>query len=69
MTTPGEQGWQPIATAPKNERIDMWSKARGRVADCHGIGGNFWDNSYYTRSVSDATHWMPVPDPPVGGDR
>lgn len=59
--------WQLIETAPKKGKIDLW---------CDGIRftGCYWDHicgEYRTsgtagvlQRIKNATHWMPIPDPP-----
>lgn len=71
--------WQPIETAPKDDtRVDLWRpwiRSDGRV-----YGGERCtnmrrvelapDNIFYSPDYSgpscvrDATHWMPIPEPP-----
>jgi hypothetical protein len=58
--------WQPIATAPINREVLVFD------ANWCGRGPN-QTVSYYTRhkggggswsGVTEATHWMPLPEPP-----
>lgn len=45
--------------------VDLWSTTRGRVPNCQCLNSSWWDDSYYTRRVTDATHYMPLPAPPT----
>jgi hypothetical protein len=70
--------WQPIETAPKDsERIDLWAHGE-RYTDCYwmrptnSLGRMAWCRYSYDipygpvyNEVKDATHWMPLPEPPV----
>jgi hypothetical protein len=66
--------WQPIATAPKDRVIDLWSAEGGRYPDaiwdvsCGGVEG--WDDANDHRSLEDYsfTHWMDRPAGPTEGD-
>ena len=61
--------WQPIETAPKDtmktvllhtpegEQLGWWCERLERHLTCEGK--ELW---------SDPTHWMPLPEPPKGGD-
>ena len=62
--------WQPIETAPKDGTpIDLWSPAHGRCTDMRRVQ-LAEDNVFYDPvesgfcCVRDATHWMPLPNPP-----
>lgn len=68
------QGWQPISTAPKNEKrvllfnpdefIGGWGVQSGGYYE--QLGG--WQYDGQTTAYSNAhqpTHWMPLPDPPA----
>jgi hypothetical protein len=61
-------GWQPIKTAPKNEMF-IWAYRRdGRwsigLAYRNVSGG--WSDAYGDLGPPQhATHWMPLPAPPV----
>ena len=48
--------WQPIATAPKGERVIIYNPLNGR----RDIVNGWEDKSIF------ATHWMPLLEPPVG---
>jgi hypothetical protein len=68
--------WQPIETAPKSRNpIDLWTARKKRVTDaewnaykrqweCRVIGDAV-DPDGGWQAVRDATHWMPLPPPPV----
>ena len=57
--------WQPIETMPKDEKFDVWSDEFGRITNCSNFNGSIWDSSYpNSRRIYDATHWMPLPEPP-----
>lgn len=67
--------WKPIETAPKSPRvIDIWSKRHGRLANYRRVK---WgkDNVFYDPvqggvcCIRDATHWMPLPEPPNKTDK
>lgn len=64
-----EQEWQPIETAPWKDRFDVWvSSGPYRVTVCRrqrdGLIYAFTgDGRSY--SVLGATHWRPLPTPPV----
>lgn len=52
--------WQPIETAPKdNTRILLWD---GQIASTGSWYHDEWAGDDY--EAIDATHWMPLPDPP-----
>jgi hypothetical protein len=66
--------WQPIATAPKDRVIDLWSAEGGRYPDA------IWDVSCDAEGWTDAndhrslagyrfTHWMDRPAGPMEGAR
>lgn len=67
--------WQPIETAPKNERIFVWSKTEGAWPgewQDKGDYGPGWYPGVYDRSegywgIDDATHWARIvpPSPPL----
>ena len=66
--------WQPIETAPKDGRaIMVWIKGRLELqAHCFAPvsicdNGWWWDDSTgdQIEPIADATHWMPLPDPPA----
>ena len=71
--------WQPIETAPKDDtRVDLWRP--WTLSDGTVYGGERCtnmrrielapDNIFYSPDYSgpscvrDATHWMPIPEPP-----
>jgi hypothetical protein len=71
--------WQPIETAPKNRPVLLWEKE----AKCATVGvwndryTEPWHalvhgdaapwNDLDRAPTFEATHWMPLPDPPQGG--
>lgn len=72
--------WQPIETAPKDGTpVDLWccppshalSTGGGRTPDCWFSNGTWWEwcevdagDDQCRRAVHNATHWMPLPEPP-----
>lgn len=56
--------WQPIESAPKDGRILGWD---GFEVESLERFGEFWgqisDSGRVT--VSEPTHWMPLPEPPT----
>lgn len=58
-------GWQDISTAPKDGTPFI-----GYRESCGDVGEMMWDNSGFTdvieqhADLNDATHWMPLPEPP-----
>ena len=57
--------WRPIEEAPENTTVDLWSPTLTRVPACRKRNGGWWDSSFYTRHITDATHFMPLPAPPA----
>jgi hypothetical protein len=66
--------WKPIETAPKDGTpVDLWDEKYGgrmvnmRRVDHNGDGKNVYyeavDEGY--TCVRTATHWMPIPEPPL----
>ena len=65
--------WQPIETAPRDGTVfDVWVGLYSRrVADC--VMCKQWgrvyaynpESGYYDQKISGATHWMPLPPPPL----
>lgn len=62
----GDQ-WQPIETAPKNERILILSSAYGvpKVYVARLINGRFKGEGRIFNKYSSPTHWRPLPKPPI----
>jgi hypothetical protein len=72
--------WQPIDTAPKDGTRVLICTARGFVTDARWsesacFGGQErdrpgWqmhycdDDPWYSEATENATHWMPLPEPP-----
>lgn len=72
-----EAGWRDISTAPK-DKIDGIIARRVLLANTHGsmfigywsAGYECWqDTSTHARIFSAATHWMPLPAPPIRSAR
>lgn len=70
--------WQPIATAPRDgAEFDIWirqSDGTGvRVTNCFFLengrisGPEDFFLQFY-REGAEATHWMPIPEPPKEGN-
>lgn len=61
--------WQPIETAPKDGQvIDLWRGGK-RIVEYKWVqltpdNGFFEPYGAGICVVRDATHWMPLPDPP-----
>ena len=66
--------WQPIATAPKDRVIDIWSAEGGRCADAiwdvswGGVEGWTDANDHSSLEGYRFTHWMDRPAGPTEGD-
>jgi hypothetical protein len=74
-----EQEWRPIETAPRDgTKFDIWSVRewwQGREVDCWIAGDDYpqWRGRVVstdpirgdTGPEDDATHWRPLPAPPV----
>lgn len=66
--------WKPIETAPiTSEPVDIYSPSKGRAANMYrvdlGKGNVFYDPvDCGICCIRDATHWMPIPNPPVKSD-
>ena len=71
----GEMTWQPIETAPKDgSRVLVydhgWCGGGPRIAVSqwipyrHRDGRGEWRTTGGFAGVTDATHWMPLPEPP-----
>ena len=79
-TTRDENGWYPMATAPKHNAkpIDLWHKRGYRAADCHwsnarkrhgGVVETGWtERDGSTNPESDYVAWRPQPKPPLISD-
>jgi hypothetical protein len=61
-----DNGWQPIATAPRDGTpVDLLHKCGERFTDEWWVeddGDAFWCGSLLPDS--EFTHWMPIPPPP-----
>lgn len=58
--------WQPIESAPKDgtDMLVCWCRGGTMAVAC------WWSDGWYEanddiRYVSEPTHWMPLPNPPV----
>lgn len=73
------EGWEPIATAPKDGTLVLLREPghlTGRIG-CDNVTSGYWrkHDAYiaggtwtdYRMGSVEATHWMPLPDPPVSG--
>ena len=66
--------WQPIETAPKDDRSilvyggtlenDLGGKEASGIALVYAETLCVADTCYYDAWIVDATHWMPLPEPP-----
>ena len=66
--------WQPIETAPKDEThfLAYWPPSEvepylKQYHVCHYAHGVLWPS--WIRDDDMPTHWMPLPPPPVNGDK
>ena len=63
--------WQPIESAPHGEIVLLWSKEKG-IETAYASWGERIFNPAIGQVVSNkwhhgqATHWMPLPEPPEG---
>lgn len=67
--------WRPISSAPLDgTEVDLWCKppdypCGGRATDCHYHCGKWLkygaDPEVGFIKIENATHWRPLPDPPV----
>jgi len=59
--------WQPIASAPRNEPILLYSEDWEMTIGDIQIGSVDDDGTSRCVETDDynATHWMPLPDPPA----
>jgi hypothetical protein len=60
--------WQPIETAPKSELLLGWEDGMMRLIWWEG-GAWLQVGATIERGWFEATHWMPLPEPPAGEDR
>jgi len=70
VLTPTMNDWQPIASAPKDRVIDLWSVEGGRYPDAvWGVCGDTegWTDANDHRSLEGGafTHWRDRPAPPA----
>ena len=69
--------WQPIDTAPKDRRVDLWGinhlrhdKAGERICNVSfgwvrdWLGNERQDWQHGRGDDFEPTHWMPLPEPP-----
>jgi hypothetical protein len=70
--------WQYIATAPRDEVIDLMGEGGARITDCLWNDtirpGGAWSRPYqpsksgglvFVSPKEKITHWMPIPNPPL----
>lgn len=57
------QGWQPIETAPKDD-TNVLVFCEGLVWVASYYHGMWWFEKRDDISLSEPTHWMPLPEPP-----
>ena len=63
--------WRPINTAPKDGTAILLAVGKivgsGRFVHCAPWGGHWKDRYYFDGGThpSGATHWMPLPEPPM----
>ncbi len=57
-------GWQPIETAPKVEDTVILIWPRDNEHATASWDGHRWCVCCCGQSAWDATHWMPLPEPP-----
>lgn len=58
--------WQPIETAPKDGRIILAGNENGTwpaIYRRESVGGDFYELGSDSTPIN-ATHWMPLPQPP-----
>ena len=61
-----DRSWQPIETAPKDGTLVLLCKANdpGWPMRCRRWQEDHWRG----QDADEATHWMPLPDPPEARD-
>jgi len=69
------QQWQPIETAPRDGKAFFWIVPKTAEETFQDTSGNLilskapphWELCYFRgwNSLSKATHWMPLPEPPA----
>ena len=71
MTPTTPTTWQPIATAPRDRAILLWDNHFQQCVVARAYGPHHWfiEESYGPNDdgeipIKDATHWMPLPEPP-----
>lgn len=71
VLSPNNHGWQPIETMPKDRPVLVWAKWEGEVGGKEDryhthIAENLqvYGGDFYASWAYDATHWMPLPEPP-----
>jgi len=75
MTTPDENGWMPIASAPKDAEILVIHAGKSSVRGCDNLMAvDFWHVrekhgydgfGHFNSRHYPATHWQPLPKLPV----
>lgn len=57
--------WQPIATAPKDQRIIAWSPLWDAPELCFYVEtAGRWETTFDDLAGEQPTHWMRWPEPP-----
>lgn len=63
--------WQPIETAPKDKRFVALLYCTPTYRR-YGVGWyqpmTGWQGWYHSGWKESPTHWMPLPEPPTGGE-
>ena len=57
--------WQPIETAPKDTAVLLWLEWRFEIGHFNTALGRWAANWDHRALEVPATHWMPLPSPPV----
>lgn len=63
-------GWEPISTAPlQTEEVLVWNGRGVHIARRRSAVHGTWCGQYSDKdTISDVTHWMPIPYPPTPAD-
>ena len=64
-----EEGWQPIATAPREQRILVYSDDPDDIGIMWGyqLPDGSWTEDETGCGIKEPTHWMSLPAPPLTG--
>lgn len=57
--------WQPIETAPIDEDFLVWDGSTVSMGQRGSSGRIYYWNDPAPHSIIGATHWMPLPEPPL----